>query len=379
MKPKVIVLYGGRSTEHLISRRSAAFVLRNLDRSKFDVMAIAIDEEGKWLPQEADALLASMELENLAELPILEISENDGLALPESTTQGLATLKSTLTPASPEPHRKAEEVVVFPVLHGTFGEDGTIQGFFDLAEVAYVGPDVLGSSSGIDKVVTKERVRQAGIPVVPWKHIRIEKYESDPQKFADACFEQLKSPLFVKPATLGSSVGISKVSNRAQFHKACSEAFRFDGKILIEQAINAREIECAALGGYEPEISLAGEVENHGDFYSYEAKYIDTAASTIKVPAQLSESEMKWVREQSKVVFEVLDLYGMARLDWFLDKDTGVFYFNEVNTIPGFTEISQYPQLWKHSGVEGKELITRLVELALERRKRRDRLDRRKT
>lgn len=372
MKKKVVVVYGGRSTEHEISKRSAAFVLANVDQSKYDVFAIGITEEGEWLPQDPNLLLTESKQRSPRFLSIHSDSP-DKLQLDQKS---LNEVRSALELASPDKKKNHPEVVFFPVIHGTNGEDGSLQGFFDLANAAYVGPGTLGSSLAIDKVVAKQRVEAAGIHIVPYKSIRKDQWKSNADQFVKECIKELGPHLFVKPATLGSSVGVSPANSFEECMKACDLAFHYDLKVLVEKSINAREIECAALGGYDPEISLPGEVATHNGFYSFDAKYMDPNASTITVPAKLSDSQIAEVRELSKRAFQALELYGMSRMDFFLCKDTGQFYFNEANTIPGFTEISQYPQLWKNSGLDGPDLISRLIELAWQRKQDLDQLNR---
>ncbi|MDA9951561.1 D-alanine--D-alanine ligase [Oligoflexaceae bacterium] len=363
MKTSVVVIYGGRSTEHNISCRSAAFVLANLNTEKYDVHALAIDKDGQWIPQQPERLLAAVREKSIKVLPIESSSEDSIKTSPLNPSLALAAKASD------------QKVVFFPVLHGTYGEDGSIQGLFELlCDSAYVGPGVLGSSMAVDKVIAKQRAESVGIKVVPYLAIRHGKWQQDGDFFVDECIAKLGSDLVVKPATLGSSVGITIVSGAKELKAACELAFEFDRKILIEKKMVMREIECAALGEWEPEISLPGEVVSDGGFYSYNAKYIDPNAATIAVPAKLSDSLTAEVRQLSSQAFQALELYGMARLDWFLEGDQ--FYFNEANTIPGFTEISQYPQLWKHSGIDSQTLIDRLIELAWKRHSEISRLQR---
>ncbi len=369
MKTKVYVLYGGRSTEHEISCRSAAFVLRNLDAKKYEVHAIAIDKDGQWLPQDTQELLANLK----GPVPISRARQKQP-ALP-TTAKSLDPGTSLLAATGAS---EKERIVIFPVLHGTFGEDGSIQGMFDLAEIAYVGPDTLGSAVGMDKAVSKRLAQSAGIPVVPWVETRAQFYAEHKHRILDEAERALGYPMFVKPACLGSSVGISKAKDRVALEKACAEALRFDGKILIEKAMTVREIEVAVLGDYDPLVSVPGEVIPHAEFYTYEAKYIDADGASMAIPAKLDAAQTKRVQELGKQVFQALELYGMARVDFFLEAGTGEFYLNEVNTIPGFTEISQYPLLWKETGVPAEELLDRLVQLALKRRDDRRKLERSK-
>lgn len=357
-KQDVLVIYGGRSAEHEISCRSAAFILRNLDPGKYNVHAIAIDKDGAWLPQNAQRLIKDLKgpvpIERngaQAALPSGRDPAGHLLALADQGTKGV----------------DKKRLVVFPILHGTFGEDGTMQGLLELAEVAFVGPDTMGSAIGMDKVVSKKLVQAAGVPVVPWLETRQQFWSAHKDRIVAEAEKALGYPMFVKPVRLGSSVGISKVKDRAALQKACENALAYDDKIMIEKGLNVREIECAVLGDYEPDVSIPGEVIPHAEFYTYEAKYIDADGASMAIPAKLDEAQVRVAKDLSRRVFMALDLYGMARVDLFLDKDTGKFYFNEVNTIPGFTEISQFPMLWKESGVGAKDLLDRLISLAVKR------------
>jgi len=342
-KHEVVVLYGGRSTEHEVSCRSANFILRNLDPERFVVKAIGLDKEGHWWPQDTATLLAA------GSGPVPIYRQSSGPLAP-----------GTFTTSSSQP-------VVFPVLHGTYGEDGTMQGLLELADLPFVGPDTLGSAIGMDKVVSKRLAQAAGVAVVPWVDIRAQHWPQLGAAFCAKALQDLGLPLFVKPARLGSSVGVSKVKTAAELAPACIEALKYDDRIMIEKGLTVREIEVACLGDYDPALSVPGEVIAHADFYSYDAKYLDAAGSSVQVPAHLDVGQIKIAQQMARQVFVGLELYGMARVDLFLEQGSGDFYFNEVNTIPGFTEISQYPQLWAASGVDAKQLLARLVELALQR------------
>ncbi|MCX6109463.1 MAG: D-alanine--D-alanine ligase [Proteobacteria bacterium] len=344
-KHEVLVLYGGCSTEHEVSCRSANFILRNLDPKRFDVKAIGIDKNGSWWPQDTAKLLAAVPG------PVAIVRQANGPVPP-----GSLGFQTAVSPP-----------VVFPILHGSFGEDGTMQGLLELSGVPFVGPDTLGSAIGMDKVVSKRLAQVAGVPVVPWLDVRAQHWSKWGEALCARALAELGLPLFVKPARLGSSVGVSKVKTAAELIPACIEALAFDDRIMIEKGLNVREIEVACLGDYDPALSVPGEVIAHADFYSYDAKYLDAAGSSVQVPANLEPSQVKVAQQMARQVFVGLELYGMARVDLFLEKGSGDFYFNEVNTIPGFTEISQYPQLWAASGVDAQSLLTRLVELALQR------------
>lgn len=361
----VIVLYGGKSAEHEVSCRSAAFVLRNLDRSKYNVVAIGVTKQGQWLQQNTEKITAG----NPKTIPILE-SEARRALLTDSSS-GQLVPETIFTRNSLEKSR----TVVFPVIHGSNGEDGTLQGLLELSELAFVGPDTLGSAVGMDKAIAKKIVAFEGIDVVPWVEVYKEEW---PDCFAEAEREtasRLGFPAFVKPARQGSSVGVSKVRKPEELRAACELAFSFDEKLLIERGLEVREIECAVIGGREPKVSLPGEIAPK-DFYSYEAKYVDANGAAIIVPADLSPEQAKLAQSLSRRIYRALNLYGMSRVDLFLEKSTGKFYFNEVNTIPGFTEISQFPMLWAESGLKPKDLLDQLVEDAIARHDARSQLKR---
>jgi D-alanine-D-alanine ligase len=351
MKPKikVLVVYGGKSAEHEVSCRSAAFVLRNLNPNKYEIETVAVNKSGRWLKQDTPALLAA--IQSSKSVPILGSMQ----ALPASS---ILANSETLLDA---------QRVVFPVIHGTGGEDGSIQGLLDLSDTAYIGPDILGSAIGMDKVVAKKLAATAGVNIVPFIDIKIQFWKANQDDGISLAERELGYPMFVKPARLGSSVGVNKAKNRDDLRKHINTAFEFDDKVLIEKGLDVREIECAVLGDYNPEVSIPGEVLPTNDFYSYEAKYIDAEGAKMKIPADLTADQAKIAQAIAKKVFQALELYGMARVDLFLEKKTNQFYLNEVNTIPGFTEISQYPMLWAASGISNQSLIDKLIELALKR------------
>ncbi|HYD47581.1 MAG TPA: D-alanine--D-alanine ligase family protein [Terriglobales bacterium] len=362
-KRKVAILCGGRSGEHEISLRSARSIVDAIDQERFEVQLIGIDKDGHW--HRIDAA----ELRQLTEQGLLQLAGGSSeVALAPVPNQG----------RSIEPDRSAPPLgaeVVFPVLHGTFGEDGCIQGLLELADLPYVGAGVLGSAVGMDKDVQKRLLRAAGLPVVPFVTTSRARLAADAEGERQRIGE-LGLPLFVKPANLGSSVGISKVDAWAELDSAIDTAAGYDTKLVIERGIDAREIECAVLGNDEPEASIAGEVCPQADFYSYEAKYVDDKGAKLLIPAPISAAEMAWVRALAVQVFRELELAGMARVDFFLERGTGQWYVNEVNTLPGFTNISMYPKLWEASGLPYGELITRLIDLAVERHQQRSRLRR---
>jgi D-alanine-D-alanine ligase len=271
-----------------------------------------------------------------------------------------------LAKASGAVDARPEVDVIFPVLHGTFGEDGTIQGLLELADVPYVGAGVLASAAGMDKDVMKRLFRDAGLPVVPWELVLRTEWENDPAGVRRKIEKRLRYPIFIKPANLGSSVGITKVHLRTEFQAGMDLAAQYDRKILVESAVEAREIECAVLGNDQPEASLPGEIVPVNEFYDYEAKYVK-AGSELLIPARLSRRQIKRVQELAVRAFKAIDCAGMGRVDFLLDRKGGKFFVLEINTIPGFTSISMYPKLWEASGVPYSKLLDRLVELALER------------
>ncbi|WP_441289003.1 D-alanine--D-alanine ligase family protein [Sorangium sp. KYC3313] len=371
-KVRVAVLFGGRSAEHEISLLSARFVVEALDRDRFEPVLIGIDKSGRWLLQEEALLLGAARDPRLARLnearPEIALDAHPGPA-------GEATLTVPGGARSPID-------VVFPVLHGPTGEDGCVQGLLELAGVPYVGSGVLGSAVGMDKDVMKRLLREAEIPIVPHVTLRRAAWDRD----RGACIEQiaaLSAPgsagfgsIFVKPANLGSSVGVRRVKARSEIEAAVEHAFEFDLKIVCEQGVEGvREIECAVLGDDDPIASVPGEiVVGHADgFYSYAAKYIDADGATIRIPADLSPAEANAVQLVALRAFRALEASGMARVDLFLSPDRAL-YVNEINTIPGFTAISMYPKLWEASGIPARELIERLIGLALDRGARKARL-----
>jgi D-alanine-D-alanine ligase len=361
-KTRVIILFGGRSAEHEVSLLSARNIFVGLDRTRFEPVLIGIDKKGRWRLEAEQTLLAATGDPRTLALKAM------GLPLevpvyPESTE---------LT--SPRLMLRRDDVV-FPVLHGTYGEDGTVQGLLELADIAYVGPGTLGSAVGMDKDVTKRLLAQAGIPVVPWRLVRAADFARD-RAATLAHASELGFPVFTKPANAGSSVGVSKVLSGAQLESALRTALSFDTKVLVEAAVDAREIECAVLGNDEPQASVPAEIiVHHKDgFYSYDAKYVDIDGAEAKIPADLPPEMTTRVRQLAVETFRCLELAGMSRVDFFVERQGSALYVNEVNTIPGFTAISMYPQLWAASGVPQKELIARLIDLAIERRTARRKL-----
>lgn len=355
-KIKVGILFGGQSVEHEISILSARSIYKAIDKGKYDVVLIGIDKQGGWHFSDEQIFLeynATRRLESLTNK-----SDQQLALIPGRKIDFLYQLS---TQEKPKPVD-----VVFPVLHGTNGEDGSIQGFLKLSGVPFVGAGILGSAIGMDKEVTKRLLRDAGIPIPHYQVFRqIDSNRIDSLKIQ----AEFGLPLFIKPANLGSSVGISKVKTIDEIKPAIDKAFLYDHKILIEECILGREIECSVLGNEHPEASLPGEIKPNHEFYSYEAKYLDENGAILDIPAKLPDNLIKEVQETALKVFQVLEIEGMARVDFFLQED-GRLLVNEVNTIPGFTRISMYPKLWEASGLSYKDLITRLIELAIERAER---------
>src|SRR6266478_345500 len=358
-KLRVGILFGGRSGEHEVSLLSAASVFSAIDKGKFEVVPIGITKEGRWLTAaDAERLLQGKGFGESASKAHLRAGD------PEATP-GAAVLARGVS------DRAINVDIIFPVLHGTFGEDGTIQGLLELADIPYVGAGVLGSAAGMDKDIMKSLFRAAGLPIV--KHVTFLRgaWEDEPKKVHKFVEKNLKYPVFVKPANLGSSVGISKAHNREELGPAIEEAAKFDRKIVIEESVGgkrhkAREIECSVLGNDKPQASVPGEIVPCKEFYDYNAKYLEEG-STLVIPAKLTRSEAKKVQELAIRAFQAVDCSGLARVDFLMDAKTRKIYLNEINTMPGFTSISMYPKLWAASGVSYPELIGRLIQLGLER------------
>lgn len=361
---RVAVLYGGRSTEHEISQQSAAAVVAQLDKQKYEVIPISIDKQGRFHRHD----LAQLQAQN----PRVLATESTGSAL---------TIAARPGPLFVNDAANAPQIdVVIPIMHGPLCEDGSIQGLLELAEIPYVGSRVLGSAIGMDKDVAKRLVRAEGIEVGAYVCVPSGRWKHDHASFVARAESELGYPMFVKPATLGSSVGVSRADDRAQLEKAVAEAHRFDDKILIERAVDAREIEFAVLGALEPgappDVSLPGEIIPRGGFYSFENKYLDAQGAELHAPAELPADLIAQGQSMARRIFVALECEGMARVDLFLDRRTGHFLFNEVNTIPGFTEISMYPKLWEVSGLPYPALLDRLVKDAVARHARRSELQR---
>jgi D-alanine-D-alanine ligase len=393
-KLRVGILFGGRSGEHEVSLLSAASVLQAIDKDKYEVVPIGITKEGRWLTAaHAERLLRG---ERHPDSGGRHLRAGDPEATPGAAV--LARGEAVIVPPVPQAHglvpfeREALEGaaqaaridvdVVFPVLHGTFGEDGTIQGLLELAGIPYVGAGVLGSAAGMDKDVMKKLFAAAGLPIVNHLTILRTHWEASSKDVAKEVERRLKYPVFVKPANLGSSVGISKVRERQELAPAMETAAAYDRKIIIEQGVGgkkgkARELECSVLGNDEPQASTVGEIIPSAEFYDYKAKYLDEG-SELLIPARITKKQMKDVQQMAIRAFQAVDCSGLARVDFLMDPATEKIYLNETNTMPGFTSISMYPKLWAASGLEYGALIDRLIELALERaeEKRRNRYSR---
>jgi D-alanine-D-alanine ligase len=364
---RVGVLFGGRSSEHEISLRSALTVMSAMDPGKYEIVPIGIDRSGKWyLEQDAIKVLTA----KTEHLGALDSHGTQVTLLPHPDSRALVPAPSndkSAAVARPEPGLGATLDAVFPVLHGTYGEDGTVQGLLELAGVPYVGAGVLGSAIGMDKDAQKRLLRDAGVPVLRYNPITRREYTEKPSLAAKMA-RALGYPVFVKPNARGSSVGVSKVKKQAELKAALDDAFEYDRKALIEEACEGREIECSVLGNDRPEASLPGEIiiKRGHDFYSYESKYVDPDGSATKIPADLPRAAIKKFQQISIAAFRALDLRGMARVDFLTTRDLKRIYVNEVNTVPGFTSISMYPKLWEASGLPLPKLIDRLIELAIE-------------
>lgn len=352
-KIKVAVLFGGRSTEHEISLLSAQNIVNSMDRSKYEPVLIAIDKEGKWHYHGTDMqITGGKDPKQIALVP-----HKKDILFSQNTNDHYIVSSESI-----EPIKLSSVDVIWPVLHGTFGEDGAVQGFAKLANLPCVGPGILGSAMGMDKEVMKRLLRDEGIESAKWITLR----RRDQYRYSyQEVMRQLGPDLFVKPVNLGSSVGISFVRSEAEFQKAIDYAFEFDNKVLLEERVIGREIECAVLGNEAPFASIPGEVIPKDGFYSYQSKYIDESGAALEVPAKLEDDQIKEIQDLAIRTFISLECSGMARVDMFLTPD-GRLLINEINTLPGFTDISMYPTLLKLSGIESMDLIDRLIQLAIE-------------
>jgi len=344
------VLFGGRSGEHEVSLASARSIMGAMNKNKYEIIPVGINRSGRWLTG-GD--------------PMALLSSGEGDDSRMECTALVSSPRRELVPGTGESRFPAVDVV-FPVLHGPYGEDGTVQGLLELADLPYVGAGVLGSALGMDKIAQKAALRAQGLPVVEHLALKRKAWRARPEEAVAKIEARFAYPVFVKPANLGSSVGISKARDRDQLRAGLDLAARYDRRLLVEAAINAREIECSVLGNDEPIASVPGEVVPCNEFYDYNAKYIDEG-SELHIPADLPEETTALIQDLAVRAFLAIDGAGMARVDFFLCRESGRVYVNELNTIPGFTDISMYPKLWAASGIPYPELIDRLIELAIER------------
>ncbi|MFA5777585.1 MAG: D-alanine--D-alanine ligase [Parcubacteria group bacterium] len=344
MKKTIAIIFGGKSAEHDVSIQSAHSVLKVIDKLKYNVILVGIDKKGRWFHVDEKYFLSGNQPffsdKFVKNNPVVPCAKNGGFFIENKKVDA-----------------------VFPLVHGTFGEDGALQGFFKIFNVPFVGADITGSSIGMDKDVTKRLLREAKITVADY--IVYKKHQKN-----EISFEKIKKklglPFFVKPASLGSSVGIKKVKNKSEFEVAIKDSFSYGSKIIIEEFIEGRELECSVLGNGKPIASIPGEIILHREFYSYEAKYLDENAATLSIPAKISKSMTKKIQSMALKVFETLCCEGMGRVDFFITKNNQIFV-NEINTVPGFTSISMYPKLWEYSGIPYPALIDKLIELAIDR------------
>jgi D-alanine-D-alanine ligase len=361
-KLKIAVIFGGRSGEHAVSLMSARFVLSQLSPDKYEITQVGITRQGDWFvgSEEQPDVLEALLAEDTSQL-------TPALILPVPSRQGVYRLE-----VSDQLDLLSDLDVVFPVLHGTFGEDGTLQGLLEMSDLAYVGPGVAGSAVGMDKMLFFDVMRANNIPVVDTILVLRSELEHDSTGVLDRVEAGLETyPMFVKPANLGSSVGISKVDNRSDLIEGLLEAAAYDRRVVVQRGLNVREIEVSVIGNDSPKASVCGEVLPGAEFYSYEAKYHDVSSKTV-IPAEIPEETAERIRRLAVKAYKACDLAGLSRVDFFLEKDSGEIYLNELNTIPGFTQISMYPMLWEASNVSNQELVDQLVDYALERKAQRD-------
>lgn len=351
-KKKVGIIFGGKSAEHEVSLQSAKNIVDAIDQDKYDVVLIGIDKQGKWHINDKSSYLINAENPKLIQLN----KSNESVAVVPGETD-----HQLVKAADAEMLDQLD--AVFPIVHGTLGEDGSLQGMMRIANLPFVGTSVLGSAICMDKDIAKRLLKGAGINVA--KGLAYSRAKRDQIDFSTAK-EELGVPMFVKPANQGSSVGVSKVSTEMEFDNAIDQAFQYDQKVVIEETLKGREIECAVLGNDDPKASVPGEILPQTEFYSYESKYIDENGAILEMPADLTDEEVEKVQQTAVDAFKTLECEGLARVDFFLTED-GEVYVNEVNTLPGFTRISMYPKLWELSGVSYPELIDRLIELAIQR------------
>jgi len=355
-KLKVGIIFGGRSGEHEVSFCSASSIMKAINRDKYTVVPIGVTKEGRWISPQESAL--ALQLGRI---------EGKGTVILVNNPSGKSLISIDNHQEFKKETWEGKLDVIFPVLHGPYGEDGTIQGLLELTDIPYVGAGVAASAVSMDKELMKTIFKQKSLPVLNWLTIKRKDWQKDKEEILSLIQNTFEYPLFVKPTNLGSSVGITKVHRKEELEKAIDLASSYDRKILIEEGLEgAREIECSVLGNDEPQSSVVGEVKPAGEFYDYDSKYIDQATQLI-VPADLPENISGKVRKIALCAFKAIDAAGMARVDFFVTKKENKIYLNEINTIPGFTSVSMYPRLWEASGVSYPELIDRLIQMALER------------
>jgi D-alanine-D-alanine ligase len=358
-KIRVGVLFGGRSGEHEVSLMSARSVISALDPDQYEILEIGITKEGQWL---TGAAMAQLQAGESGAQPATFLPDPQFVALMqiESKEKKLAELSEV-----------SELDVIIPILHGTYGEDGTVQGLLELTDIPYVGAGVVGSAVGMDKAIFKNVMEANGIPIVNWKLVTGDIWRSFPEGVIDDIESHLHYPIFTKPANLGSSVGIRKCNNRPELELGIEDALQYDRRLVVEQGINARELEVAVLGNENPIASIVGEIRPRREFYDYVAKYMalpgSEEESELLIPADISDEMSLEVRELAIRAYKAIDCAGMGRVDLMLDKDSGLLFMNEINTIPGFTTISMYPKLWEATGLDYPDLLERLIDLAVER------------
>jgi D-alanine-D-alanine ligase len=359
-KLNVCLVFGGKSGEHEVSLQSAKSIYEMLDKEKYNVFLVGIDKQGHWLLGNSSNYLL-----NANNPKLIALNKSSGSAItPINETE---TSELILT----ETGKKIGKIdVFFPVIHGTYGEDGSLQGMFEMLDAAYVGAGVIGSALGMDKDIAKKLFKSAGINTA--RHLNFRKYEKE-EGIVEAVLKNFSFPVFVKPANMGSSVGINKAHDLKELKLAIKDAFKYDTKIMVEEYIKGREIECSVLGNDHPIASVPGEIIPHHEFYSYDAKYIDEDGAGLKIPADIPEKLIEEIKEIAVKGFLALECFGMARVDFFLTPEEKI-YLNEINTIPGFTKISMYPKLFEASGISYKELLDRLIDLAIEKKKQKDAL-----
>jgi D-alanine-D-alanine ligase len=367
-KIRVGVLFGGQSSEHEVSLASARSVMSALDPEKYEVIPIGITKRGAWLTSgDAMSRLRSGDAS-------VDADASPGTLVPDLIREGHAGIVQIVAGGQGPPRAQVGQPldVIFPVLHGPYGEDGTVQGMFQVANIPFVGAEVLGSAVGMDKDMMKKAFRDAGLQVVPYICVTRREWERDPRSVQEMAEQKLQYPMFAKPANMGSSVGIGKMHGPGEFAAAVTQAARYDRRIIVEQGVDAREFEVAVLGNDEPQASIVGEIVPGNEFYDYRAKYVDDNSELI-IPARIPEYISQKIRDYALRAFMSIDASGMARVDFFASRDLTELWVNEINTIPGFTRISMYPKLWEASGLAYSDLLDRLIELAIERHEDRKR------